>query len=146
MITPQRTVDRAGLNYAQGKGRPCNMSGRGWCRLLARDMLNVRSIFLRFKSLHPTPVKYLRYCGLLETLYAIYYYASSLCSGKASACGMDAKIRLVQFETADSAQRVGVQLGDEGSVVDVCASEPSLPRDMRSFLQHWDSNVRLAAK
>lgn len=59
---------------------------------------------------------------------------------------MDVKVRLVQFETADTAQRVGVQLADEGSVVDVCASEPKLPRDMRSFLQNWDSNVRLAAK
>lgn len=80
----------------------------------------------------------------MENLCSIYYYPSSLSSGKAG--GMDVKIRLVQFETTDSAQRVGVQLGDEGSVVDVCASEPNLPRDMRSFLQNWDSNLRLAAK
>ena len=59
---------------------------------------------------------------------------------------MDVKVRLVQFETAGSAQRVGVQLSDEGSVVDVCAAEPRLPTDMRSFLQHWDTNVRLAAR
>ena len=59
---------------------------------------------------------------------------------------MDVKVRLVQFETTSSAQRVGLQLKDEGSVVDVCAAEPSLPRDMRSFLQNWDTNVHLAAK
>ena len=58
----------------------------------------------------------------------------------------DVKLRLVQFETASSPQRVGVQLGDGGSVVDVCAAEPSLPRDMRSFLQGWDTNLPLAAK
>ena len=59
---------------------------------------------------------------------------------------MDVKARLVQFETPDSTRRVGVQLGDGGSVVDVCAAEPGLPRDMRSFMQDWDSNLRLAAK
>ena len=58
----------------------------------------------------------------------------------------DVKLRLVQFETASSPQRVGVQLGDGGSVVDVCAAEPSLPRDMRSFLQGCDTNLPLAAK
>lgn len=73
-----------------------------------------------------------------------YSNPSSFLSGKAS--GMDVKARLVQFETAGSPQRVGVQLDNEGSVVDVCALEPSLPRDMRSFVQNWDSNLRLAAK
>ena len=59
---------------------------------------------------------------------------------------MDVKARLVQFETAGSDRRVGVQLGNEGSVVDVCAAEPSLPRDMLAFLQDWNTNLRLAAK
>ena len=56
------------------------------------------------------------------------------------------KLRLVQLAAGGSPQRVGVQLGDGGSVVDVCAAEPSLPRDMRSFLQSWDTNLPLAAK
>ena len=59
---------------------------------------------------------------------------------------MDVKARLVQFETPGSACRVGVQLGDGGRVVDVCAAQPSLPRDMRSFIQNWDTNLPLAAK
>lgn len=63
-----------------------------------------------------------------------------------SSKAMDIKLRLVQFETNGSSQRVGVQLQDRGSVVDVCAAEPSLPRDMRSFLQGWETNLPLAAK
>ena len=70
-----------------------------------------------------------------------------LCPSCTVACrGMDVKARLVQFETPGSARRVGVQLEDEGRVVDVCAAEPRLPRDMRSFLQDWETNIRLASK
>lgn len=39
---------------------------------LAHAMLTIRSIFLRFNSLRLTPVKYLRYCGILKNLCAIF--------------------------------------------------------------------------
>ena len=59
---------------------------------------------------------------------------------------MEAKLRLVQFETPGSLRRrVGVQLGEAGRVVDVCPVEPSLPEDMKTFLQGWETNLPLAA-
>ena len=62
-----------------------------------------------------------------------------------STIGMDVKLRLVQFE-AGSGQRVGVELGDGGSVVDVTAIDPNIPRDMRSFLRQWDTSLTRAAR
>ena len=56
------------------------------------------------------------------------------------------KLRLVQFEVPGQQRRVGVELSDRGSVVDVCAMEPDIPRDMRRFLQHWDTALPLAAR
>ena len=59
---------------------------------------------------------------------------------------MDAlKLRLVQFESAGR-QRVGVELEDGGSVVDVTAVDPAIPSDMKSFLEQWESSVSLAAR
>ena len=58
---------------------------------------------------------------------------------------MDVKLRLVQFEVG-SRQRVGVELEDGGSVVDVTAIDPNIPRDMRSFLERWDTSLTLAAR
>ena len=61
---------------------------------------------------------------------------------------MDVKLRLVQFEVPGGSQerRVGVEVKEGGGVVDMCAMEPDIPRDMRSFLQHWDTALPLAAR
>ena len=58
---------------------------------------------------------------------------------------MDVKLRLVQFAVG-SRRRVGVELGDGGSVVDVTCVYPNIPRDMRSFLEQWDTSLTLAAR
>ena len=58
---------------------------------------------------------------------------------------MDMKLRLVQFESGGR-QRVGVELEDGGSVVDVAAVDPAIPSDMRSFLEQWERSVDLAAR
>ena len=60
-------------------------------------------------------------------------------------------IRLVQFESLQHVSehqpfvvgptRVGVELGDGGSVVDVTNIDSSIPKDMRSFLESWDSSL-----
>ena len=52
-------------------------------------------------------------------------------------------IRLVQFQLSneESSPRVGVELGDGGSVVDVTNIDSSIPKDMRSFLESWDSSL-----
>ena len=51
-------------------------------------------------------------------------------------------IRLVQFQLSnEESPRVGVELGDGGSVVDVTNIDSSIPKDMRSFLESWDSSL-----
>lgn len=60
---------------------------------------------------------------------------------------MDLKLRLVQFcERGGACGRVGVELGNGGSVVDVTRVDPSIPNDMRSFLQQWESSAPAALK
>lgn len=61
---------------------------------------------------------------------------------------MAAKLRLLQFcenGAGVTSRRVGVEV-DGGRVVDVTAMDPSIPRDMRSFLQGFDANSAAAAK
>ena len=60
---------------------------------------------------------------------------------------MDLKLRLVQFcERGGVSGRVGVELGSGGSVVDVTRVDPSIPTDMRSFLQQWESSTAAALR
>ena len=56
---------------------------------------------------------------------------------------MAAKLRLVQFEAGDST-RVGVELADGGSVVDITAIDPAIPRDMKTFLEGGEDNLAAA--
>ena len=59
---------------------------------------------------------------------------------------MDLKLRLVQFcELGGVSGRVGVELGS-GGVVDVTRVDPSIPTDMKSFLQQWESSAPAALK
>ena len=54
-------------------------------------------------------------------------------------------LRLVQFEQAGR-RRVGVQLENAGSVVDITAVNPAIPTDMKSFIEDWDTNILLAQR
>ena len=58
------------------------------------------------------------------------------------------KLRLVQFcerGRGKQLQRVGVQV--EGSkVVDVTTVDPSIPKDMKTFLQDFNTNTDAASK
>ena len=57
------------------------------------------------------------------------------------------KLRLVQFcETGGDKRRVGVERENGGSVVDITAVDPSIPADMKTFLQGWDSNAPAAER
>ena len=58
---------------------------------------------------------------------------------------MAASLRLVQFE-AGGLQRVGVEEKVGGRVVDVASVDPAIPADMRSFLEHWETNTALAVR
>lgn len=59
---------------------------------------------------------------------------------------MAAKLRLLQFCNKDNSQvRVGVEV-EEGKVVDVTAVDPSIPADMKKFLEGFDANTTAAAK
>ena len=60
---------------------------------------------------------------------------------------MAAKLRLMQFcECGGGRQRVGVELGSGGKVVDVTRVDPSIPTDMKSFLEQWETSTTSAAK
>ena len=57
------------------------------------------------------------------------------------------KLRLVQFcEAGGGRRRVGVEQGNGGSVVDITAVDPSIPSDMKSFIEAWDTSTAAAAK
>ena len=58
---------------------------------------------------------------------------------------MAAKLRLVQF-TAGGEHRVGVELKNQGDVVDITAVDPCIPKDMRSFLEGWENNLSAAER
>lgn len=54
------------------------------------------------------------------------------------------KMRLVQFEEGGNT-RIGVELKENGDVIDLCKENSSIPRDMRSFIE-GGSDVLSAAK
>ena len=56
---------------------------------------------------------------------------------------MAARLRLVQFEEGGR-RRVGVQHG--ASVVDITGVNPSIPTDMKTFIENWDTNISLAQR
>lgn len=58
---------------------------------------------------------------------------------------MDAKLRLVQFESGGQ-QRVGVELANGESVVDVTAVDSKIPLDMRGFLEQWETSLGQAVR
>ena len=58
---------------------------------------------------------------------------------------MAVHLRLVQFES-EGKQRVGVELEDEGRVVDITAIDSTIPADMKGFLELWDSNASKATQ
>ena len=71
------------------------------------------------------------------------FYRSYSARGMASNC----KLRLVQFcEAGGGRRRIGVEQGNGGSVVDMTAVDPSIPSDMKSFIEAWDTSTAAAAK
>ena len=54
-------------------------------------------------------------------------------------------MRLVQFFEGNS-RRVGVEISDGGPVVDVCAVDSSIPRDMRTFLEGGAQTLKAAER
>ena len=61
---------------------------------------------------------------------------------------MAAKLRLLQFTKSGivgEVCRVGVEL-EGGLVVDVTAVDPSIPKDMKTFLQEFDNSAAAAVK
>ena len=59
----------------------------------------------------------------------------------------ECKLRLVQFcEPGGGRRRVGVEQDIGGSVVDITAVDPSIPSDMKSFIEAWDTSTVAAAK
>ena len=60
-------------------------------------------------------------------------------------CAAAMALRLVQFEQGGR-RRVGVQLENAGSVVDITALNAAIPTDMKSFIEGWDTNILLAQR
>ena len=60
---------------------------------------------------------------------------------------MAAKLRLVQIQTKAGGEiKVGVQLQDNGSVVDITSLDASIPLDMKSFLEGGEENMQAAVR
>ena len=60
---------------------------------------------------------------------------------------MAAKLRLVQFVSKSGGERrIGVELENAGSVVDISAVDSNIPRDMRSFLESWETSTAAATQ
>ena len=55
-------------------------------------------------------------------------------------------LRLVSFISKGGACRVGVQCSSTSRVVDVCAVDPTIPADMRTFLEAGESAMEAANK
>jgi len=55
-------------------------------------------------------------------------------------------LRLVSFTSKEETCRVGVQCATTSRVVDVCAVDPSIPTDMRTFLEAGESAMEAAYK
>lgn len=54
-------------------------------------------------------------------------------------------MRLVQF-LHNGSKRMGIEVSDNGDIVDVCAIDSSIPKDMRSFLDQGEEAVRAATR
>lgn len=56
-------------------------------------------------------------------------------------------LRLVQFASKNGGERrMGVELQNGGSVVDLSSADVNIPKDMRSFLEAWDTNIAAATQ
>ena len=55
-------------------------------------------------------------------------------------------LRLVSFTSKGGTCRVGVQCSSTSRVVDVCAVDPTIPADMRTFLEAGESAMEAANK
>lgn len=80
---------------------------------------------------------------------ALNYSTWSLITRRVSGgeSGNMATVRLVQFEGVENAElRVGVELGNGGAVVDITNVDATIPKDMRTFLQSWESNLAAALR
>lgn len=55
-------------------------------------------------------------------------------------------LRLVSFTSKGGTCRVGVQCSSTSRVVDVCAVDPTIPADMRTFLEAGESAMEAATK
>lgn len=54
-------------------------------------------------------------------------------------------MRLVQFIEGNS-RRVGVEISENGKIVDICAVNSSIPRDMKTFLEGGRQTLRAAER
>ena len=86
--------------------------------------------------------------GIFSTLFERFCPVEATCtrtrklSGSVRKVGENMAIRLVQFQLSkDESPRVGVELEDGGNVVDVTNIDEAIPKDMRSFLESWDSSL-----
>ena len=52
-------------------------------------------------------------------------------------------MRLVTFENG-GVRRVGVEVKDGGDFIDISAADPTIPKDMRSFLEAGESAISRA--
>ena len=77
-------------------------------------------------------------CGFIRLRPASFTNKSTLTRFKHN-------MRLVQFVEAGR-QRVGVEIKDGGDVVDVSAGDPSIPSDMRSFLEGGEDMMKKARR
>ena len=66
--------------------------------------------------------------GLLNHLRPLFNSSKSILSG------FKHSMRLVQF-FEDGRQRVGVEIQNGGDIMDISAGDPSIPSDMKSFLE-----------
>lgn len=95
---------------------------------------------------NPWPCKNLMHSKLSGILYAAV--KRNYITGQSNSLSrrMASKLRLLQFcESGGGKQRVGVEV-EGGRVVDVTAVDPSIPTDMRTFLQGFDANSTAATK
>ena len=54
-------------------------------------------------------------------------------------------MRLVQF-VHNGSKRTGVEISDNGDIVDVCAVDSSIPKDTRSFLEQGEKAIVAATR
>lgn len=54
-------------------------------------------------------------------------------------------MRLVQFQDAGN-RRIGVELKENGDIVDLCKANPNIPNDMRSFIEGGNAMLSAAKR